>query len=145
MTVHFFNENFSFRLQDKATYKKWIAAIVVAEGKTAGNINYIFCGDAYLLQLNKQYLKHNTLTDVITFDYSNTSPDLPQVKGMIQGDIFISIERVKENASKYKTTLKNELSRVIVHGVLHLLGYKDKNRRDKNKMQEKEKKYLMLL
>ena len=137
MTIQFFNEENSFRFTDKAKYKKWIAAVIAAEGKTGGEINYIFCSDIYLLELNKKYLKHNTLTDIITFDTSENK--------MINGDIFISIERVKENASNYKTTFKNELSRVVVHGALHLLGYKDKALKDKNKMRSKEDQFLKLL
>ena len=145
MAIQFFNEKISFPFTDKAKYKKWIAAVIIAEGKTGGGISYIFCNDAYLLQLNKKYLKHSTLTDIITFDHSESYPNLPQGKKLIQGDIFISLERIKENASKYKSTFKNELSRVIVHGVLHLLGYKDKTEKDKKRMRGKEEEYIKLL
>jgi len=98
-------------------------------------LNYIFCSDAYLLQINQQYLNHDTYTDIITFDNSETEK-------VITGDIFISIERIRENAAKYNITEADELHRVIIHGALHLLGYKDKTAVTKQKMTEKEDFYL---
>lgn len=107
------------------------------EKKSVGYINYIFCSDNYLLEINKDYLNHKTLTDIITFDNSDGT--------LIESDIFISIERVRENAIKFDTTFQLELYRVLIHGILHLCGYKDKNEEEKNLMREKENKYINLL
>lgn len=114
----------------------WLTKIIQKSSNKTGNITFIFCDDAYLADLNKKYLNHKTLTDIITFDY---------VEGnMINGDIFISIERVQENAIKYKTPFKNELLRVICHGVLHLIGFTDKNDTEKLVMRAKEQECLNL-
>ena len=121
-------------LKNKLKVKNWVKSILEIEGKKAGDITYVFCNDEYLLGMNEKYLKHNTLTDIITFDYSE--------KGKLSGDIFISIERVKENAGSFKTTLDQELGRVMAHGVLHLSGYKDKSPEDKKMMRSKEDFYL---
>lgn len=102
-----------------------------------GDINFIFCDDAYLSELNLSYLNHTTLTDIITFDYTD--------EGIISGDIYISIERVKENALLYSKTFQDELNRIIIHGVLHLLGNKDKKPKDKAMMRKKEDECLLLL
>lgn len=115
----------------------WIKTTIISEEKIAGDISFIFCSDAYLLEVNKQYLDHDYFTDIITFDYVEG--------GIISGDIFISCDRVKENAVEFKTGFDNELSRIIIHGVLHLLGYKDKNKKDKLLMTEKEDFYLKVL
>ncbi len=122
------------KLKNKLKIKSWVNFIVKAEGKTAGDITYIFCNDEYLGGMNEKYLKHDTLTDIITFDYSE--------KEKLSGDIFISIERVKENAGIYTTTFDAELGRVMAHGVLHLVGYKDKTPEDKKMMRSKEDFYL---
>jgi len=134
--INFFSENCSFRLKEKKMITAWLTKIIQKSSNKTGNITYIFCDDAYLADLNKKYLNHKTLTDIITFDY---------VEGnMINGDIFISIERVQENAIKYKTSFKNELLRVICHGVLHLIGFTDKNNSEKLVMRTKEQECLNL-
>ena len=116
--------------------KAWLKKVISNEEKSLGEIVYIFCQDEYLLQKNITFLNHNTLTDVISFDYSNGN--------IISGDIFISIERVSENAKKFKTEFLTELDRVMVHGLLHLLGYKDKQNTDSELMKKKEDYYLSL-
>lgn len=123
-----------YNLKNKLKVKNWVKSILETEGKTAGDITYIFCNDEYLLGINEKYLKHDTLTDIITFDYSEN--------GILSGDIFISIERVKENMGSFDTTLDQELGRVMAHGVLHLSGYKDKTSVDKKMMRSKEDFYL---
>ncbi|HOT87935.1 MAG TPA: rRNA maturation RNase YbeY [Bacteroidales bacterium] len=134
--INFFSENCSFRLKEKKMITAWLTKIIQKSSNKTGNITYIFCDDAYLADLNQKYLNHKTLTDIITFDY---------VEGnMINGDIFISIERVQENAIKYKTPFKNELLRVICHGVLHLMGFADKNNSEKLVMRAKEQECLNL-
>ena len=114
--TEFKNENLKFTLRNKTILKKWISATINKEKRKVGDITFIFCSDEYLLHINKQYLQHDTYTDIITFDYSEGDSAQP-----VSGDIFISIERVKENAEKFSTTFENELHRVIIHGVLHLL------------------------
>jgi rRNA maturation RNase YbeY len=136
--ITFFNEEIEFNLKGKQALKDWISLVIESEGKKKGDISFIFCDDAYLSEINVQYLKHNTLTDIITFDYTADN------KGKISGDIFISIERVKENAERLNVPFVNELHRVIIHGVLHLLGYKDKNKVDKALMRQKEDNCLSL-
>ena len=116
--------------------KSWVSNTIQEENLKEGNINYIFCDDAYLLDKNIKYLKHNTLTDIISFDYT--------MGKLISGDIFISVERVKENAITFKTAFKDELHRVMIHGVLHYCGYKDKTDADKKLMRSKEDYYLSL-
>jgi probable rRNA maturation factor len=123
-----------YKLKNKLKVKNWVKNILEAEGKVAGDITYVFCNDEYLGEMNEKYLKHNTLTDIITFDYSE--------KGILSGDIFISIERVKENAGSFNTTFSAELGRVMAHGVLHLSGYKDKTTEEKQMMRSKEDTYL---
>ena len=138
--TQFKNENLKFTLRNKTILKKWISATINKEKRKEGDITFIFCSDEYLLLINKQYLQHDTYTDIITFDYSEGDSAQP-----ISGDIFISIERVKENAEKFSTTFENELHRVIIHGVLHLLGYKDKTKAAKAQMTSKEDYYLKQL
>ena len=125
-----------FKLKQVTQLKKWIEHTITAEKKRLGQLTYFFCDDAYLLGLNQKFLNHDTLTDIITFDYSSE-------KNM-NGDIFISIERVKENAVKYAPTFEDELHRVMIHGVLHLLGYRDKTIAQKTEMTEKENFYLAI-
>ena len=115
-----------------AKYK--LADFILGEKKVAKEINFIFCNDDYLQKINEKYLQHTDLTDVITFDHS-------QRKKLI-GDIYISIERVKENASKFDTTFKSEIARVMIHGILHLIGYDDKSKTEKKRMREMENKFL---
>src|ERR1700761_4506264 len=134
-SINFFEEDIRFKLKNKTGVKQWIKATIEAEGYTLGELNYIFCSDQYLLQINQQYLDHDTYTDIITFDNS----DKPK---KIIGDIFISIERIRENAVKFETGFENELQRVIIHGALHLLGYQDKKPESKKLMTHKEDEYL---
>jgi rRNA maturation RNase YbeY len=115
--------------------KKWISGIIKSEGYTLSNLNFIFCTDAYLRKLNKEYLNHDYNTDVVTFDNSVSGKN-------VDGDIFISIERVKANAKTFDVLFKDELHRVMIHGVLHLLGYSDKNKRDTSVMKKMEEKAL---
>jgi len=125
-----------FDIAEKSKLKKWIKEVVGKEGSTIAELNFIFCDDDYLLEKNKTFLKHDTLTDIITFDYSE--------KNTLTGDVYISIERVKENSQNYGVSYENELHRVIIHGILHLLGYNDKNEKQQKKMREKEDFYLSL-
>lgn len=134
-SVNFFEEDIHFDLKNKLKVKQWIKATIAAEGYKLQELNYIFCSDSYLLQINQQYLDHDTYTDIITFDNS-------EKPGMIEGDIFISIDRTRENAKKFITGEINELHRVIIHGALHLLGYKDKTAESKKLMTAKEDQYL---
>src|ERR1700753_1646254 len=114
-SVSFFEEDIRFDLKNKNKVKAWVKATISAEGFKLQDLNYIFCSDEYLLQINRQYLDHDTYTDIITFDNS-------AVNGFIEGDIFISIDRIRENAAKFQTGETNELHRVIIHGALHLRG-----------------------
>lgn len=125
-----FNYENNFELPNEDQIATWISRVILSENKKEGEINYIFCNDDYLLNLNEQYLDHDTLTDIISFDYS--------VGNEIHGDIFISTERVKENAIDFKAAFEEELQRVIVHGVLHYCGYKDKTEDDERLMRNKE-------
>ncbi len=133
--IHFFQEDTNYNLKQKLKLKQWIKHTIAAEGFTLNELNYIFCSDAYLLNINQQYLNHDTYTDIITFDNSETD-------GKIAGDIFISAERIAENALKFNVNDDTEMHRVIIHGALHLLGYKDKTPADKKLMTEKEDFYL---
>ena len=114
-----FNYEVDFELSDINYYSDWLSRVIVSESKLEGDLNYIFCDDEYLLGINQQYLNHDTYTDIITFGYCDGDT--------ISGDIFISVERVKDNAQEYSVSFEEELHRVMVHGVLHLLGYKDKS------------------
>ncbi|GAA4103509.1 rRNA maturation RNase YbeY [Mucilaginibacter panaciglaebae] len=133
--IQFFEEDITYKIKDKIKVRQWITNTIVAEGFKLSELNYILCSDEYLLQINQQYLDHDTYTDIVTFDNS-------EQQGHIVGDIFISIPRVKENSEKFKVAEVDELHRVIIHGALHLLGYKDKSAVDKKKMTEKEDYYL---
>jgi len=133
--INFFNEDTAYPLKDKLKLKSWIKAALEAEGYRLNEINYILCSDAYLLQINQQYLNHDTYTDIVTFDNS----DEPKT---ITGDIFISIDRIHENAAKFGVPIQTELHRVMIHGALHLSGYKDKRPAEKKRMTEKEDFYL---
>lgn len=133
--INFFKESITFRLSNKEELRKWIVSIVKSKQKKIENLNFIFCSDPYLRKINKTYLEHDYFTDIVTFDNSS-------VKGKIEGDIFISIDRIRINAKQYKVTVKDELHRVIIHGVLHLLGYGDKNLDQVKKMRAEEDKAL---
>ncbi|MEI6059352.1 MAG: rRNA maturation RNase YbeY [Bacteroidota bacterium] len=132
--VNFNVINTNFRLKNKLKVRNWVRDIVASEERLGGEISYIFCDDEYLGSVNEKYLKHHTLTDIVTFDYSE--------HGRIAGDIFISVERVHENSAIFKTTLSEELARVMAHGILHLVGYKDKSKDDSKIMRSKEDLYL---
>ncbi len=121
-------------LKQKNKLKSWIKSIVEKEGMKVGDISYIFCSDDYLLEINKTYLQHDYYTDIITFDYN--------AENKIAGDLFISIDRVRENAEELNQSFEDELHRVIIHGVLHLLGYKDKTEKEEKLMRKKEQECL---
>lgn len=135
--IDFHSEDIDFSLNQADAIRRWIKQIIDQEDRTLQHISYIFCSDAYLHELNVQYLDHDTLTDIITFHYAK----LPAV----EGDIFISIDRIRENAAQYEVTFENELHRVMSHGVLHLCGYGDKKPEEKKRMTEKENQALDLL
>lgn len=137
-SIHFFIEDVNYVIKQKRIIKNWLLSVIKSEGYSLQELNFILCSDEYLLGMNQQYLNHDTYTDVITFDNS----DQPKV---ITGDIFISIERVKENANSVKVHVSDELNRVMVHGTLHLLGYKDKTKAAKGQMTAKEDFYLQIL
>lgn len=131
-----FNYESDFKLNDEALYSSWISKVISSELKEEGDINYIFCDDDYLLQINQQYLDHDTLTDIISFDYSE--------RNNLQADVFISIERVCENALDFNVSFDDELKRVMAHGVLHCCGYKDKSKEDEALMRQKEEEKMKL-
>ena len=131
-----FNYETDFELDNEEQYEDWISRIIESEGFDEGEINYIFCDDEYLHKINVEYLDHDTLTDIISFDYT--------VGNLIQGDIFISIERVKDNASDFNVSFEDELKRVLSHGVLHYCGYKDKSPKDEALMRSKEEEKMQM-
>ncbi|MFN4233459.1 MAG: rRNA maturation RNase YbeY [Bacteroidia bacterium] len=128
--ILFSNADILFTLKNKRKIAQWIIETIEKEKKTCGQISFVFCSDTFLLDLNQRFLKHNTYTDIITFDYTEGKN--------LNGEIYISIDRVKENAQKFKVDFKKELLRVIIHGILHLAGYKDKTKEQKEKMRKKE-------
>lgn len=131
-----FNYETSFELKDENQYEEWLSRVIESEDKTEGEINYIFCDDEYLLQKNIEFLDHDTLTDIISFDYT--------MGNLLSGDIFISVERVKENAGEFNVSFDDELKRVMAHGVLHYCGYKDKTEDDSALMRSKEDEKIQL-
>ena len=131
-----FNYETSFELGDEELYSRWVSSIIDTESKVEGTINYIFCDDSYLLKINEEYLKHDTLTDIISFDYS--------IGKELHGDIFISVERVRENAVDYRVDFTEELNRVMAHGILHYCGYNDKNKEDELVMRIKEEEKMSM-
>jgi probable rRNA maturation factor len=131
-----FNYETAFELSDEARHAKWISEVIISEGKKEGEISYIFCDDDYLLEINRQHLDHDTLTDIISFDYT--------VGNEISGDIFISVERVKDNASDFNVPFDEELLRVMSHGILHYCGYKDKGEDNESLMRSKEDEKIAL-
>lgn len=137
-SIHFFTEDVNYLIKQKRIIKDWLLSVIQSEDYSLQELNFILCSDEYLLGMNRQYLNHDTYTDVITFDNSDQSK-------VIAGDIFISIERVKENANSLKVHVSEELNRVMVHGTLHLLGYKDKTKTAKGQMTAKEDFYLQNL
>ncbi len=133
--IRFYSET-DFNLNNKQTYKNWLKSIIEKNNKRVGEINYIFCDDPYLLEINQKYLNHDYFTDIITFDYSEGKK--------IHGDIYISIDRVRENATLYNQTFDKELLRVLSHGVLHLCGFDDQNQEDKIQMTNQEDEAIIL-
>ena len=125
-----FNYELEFTLENEANLAEWLSEVILSENKSEGEINYIFCDDDYLLEINQQYLNHDSLTDIISFDYS--------VGNELHGDVFISVERVRENATDFNVSFEEELKRVLVHGILHYCGYKDKSEEDEKTMRLKE-------
>ena len=131
-----FNYETEFELTNEEQISDWLNKVIISENKKEGDINYIFCDDEYLVEINQQYLDHDTLTDIISFDYS--------VGNELHGDIFISVERVRENAEEFNVSFVEELQRVLVHGVLHYCGYKDKSEADELIMRNKEDEKIKL-
>lgn len=131
-----FNYENEYSLDNEEAIVNWLSAVILSEGKKEGEINYIFCDDEYLHKINLEYLNHDTLTDIISFDYT--------MGNEISGDIFISVERVQDNATDFKVSFEEELRRVMVHGVLHYCGYKDKGEEDEFLMRSKENEKLAL-
>ena len=138
MAIFFFSEKTRFMLPSPKKTTSWIKSVVKKEGAMLNSLNYIFCSDEYLKEINIQYLGHKTYTDIITFNYNSS-------EGKLEGEIYISVDRVRENAKTFKSDFQMELHRVIIHGVLHLLGFNDKTKREKALMREKEDTYLSLL
>ena len=134
-SIQFFSEGIPYTLKNKTGIRKWLNVVIREEKKNPWYINFIFCSDEYLLELNKSYLKRETLTDILTFPSQDNNDT-------ISGDIFISIDRVKENAAIFQQDLEKELQRVMVHGVLHLIGYSDHGKKKKEIMTEREDHYL---
>ena len=132
-----FNYETDFNLNSEKKISFWIKKCVKKENAFVGEINYIFCNDEYLHKINLEFLQHDTLTDIISFDYTEMKK--------ISGDIFISIDRVNENAKLFNVSFKDELHRVIIHGILHFLGYKDKTKDQKNVMRAKENECIEIL
>lgn len=137
--ITFFSEGIRFRLDDEKADRKWILSVLQNEGRKPGEINYIFCSDEYLHTINLEYLDHDTLTDIVTFDMREEDSE------NISGDIFVSIDRVKDNASSINVDFQEELHRVMIHGILHLVGYNDKSEEEKLVMRAKENDCLNLL
>jgi probable rRNA maturation factor len=132
-----FNYETNFKLEEEMSIERWVKNIILIHDCEEGEVNYIFCDDVYLHKLNIEFLKHDTLTDVISFDNS--------IGKLINGDIYISIERVEENAGDFKVSFLEELQRVMIHGVLHCLGFKDKTEDDQKEMTIQENKALFVL
>jgi len=131
--INFHNEN-GFELKNPVVLEEWIVKTILTENRTLGEINYIFCDDEYLHKINMDFLNHDTYTDIISFDYTQGE--------LISGDIYISTERVAENAEQFKTSFNNELKRVMVHGILHYCGYGDKTDEEQRLILRFEKNYL---
>ena len=137
-TIHFFSEDIQFEISDPDTIRDWISSVAASYGQSIGEINFIFCSDEYLLQINQEHLNHDTYTDIITFPLSILGQEL-------LSDIFISIDRVKENAIDRKLSFEEELHRVLIHGILHLCGLKDKSSEEASEMRNAEDKALAIL
>jgi len=135
--ISFFYEGIDYQIVEPSATKQWISSIIQQEGFTIDSINYIFCSDEYLLKINQEYLQHDTYTDIITFDQS-------EEEDIIAGDIFISIDRIRENSKTFNVSEYDELCRVLIHGVLHLMGQGDKTEEEKSIMRKKEEACLSL-
>ena len=135
--IFFHTEDISFALESEKSTSKWLVKLVESQNKKVGELNYIFCSDDYLLKINQEHLKHDYFTDIITFDYCQND--------LVSGDLFISIDRINENARTFGKTQINELNRVIAHGLLHLLGFKDKTIQDVSEMRSMEEEALNML
>ena len=135
MLVQFYIADTKITLKERTKLKGFIISIFLKEGKKINYINYIFCSDEYLLSINREFLKHDYYTDIITFNLSG-------IQDPINGEVYISIDRIRENAKNLQVSIKSEFHRVIFHGALHLCGYKDKKRADKQLMRKQEDKYL---
>lgn len=131
-----FNYETDFTLSNESLYEEWISRIIDSEGFDEGEINYIFCDDDYLHKINVDYLDHDTLTDIISFDYTEGN--------LLQGDIFVSVERVRENANDFNVAFEDEIKRVLTHGILHYCGYKDKSPEDELLMRSKEDEKIQM-
>lgn len=136
--ISFFKENVRFDFNGKSILKKWIKAVTEQYGKQVGELNYIFCSDEYLLDINNEYLQHNYYTDIITFDQAED-------EDKIEGEIYISIDRIKDNCKTNAVTFENELLRVMIHGVLHLIGFNDKTDAESKKMRTLESEAITKL
>lgn len=136
MSIRFSVQSVDFTLNESEKIKKWVSEVIKRRGKTVGNINYLFCDDEYILDANRRYLDHDTYTDIITFDYV--------AGGLISGDIMISVDRVTDNAKKFGVSFERELHRVIIHGILHLLGQGDKKEEEAREMRRQEEEALAL-
>ena len=131
-----FNYETEFTLENETLFSDWISRVILSENKKEGDINYVFCDDEYILEINKQYLDHDYYTDIISFDYS--------VGNELHGDVFVSVERVRENATDFDVTFDEELKRVIIHGILHYSGYKDKSEEEELLMRQKENEKIAM-
>jgi len=137
MAIYFFSEDTPFELPNKLRRKRWLKELANASGYQINELNYVFCSDEFLYQMNVDYLKHHTYTDIITFDNSEKN-------GKLEGDIFISVDRVRDNAKAHATDEESELTRVLAHGLLHLIGYKDKTKEEASLMRKKEEEAIQL-
>lgn len=133
--INFFSEN-DFQLEGEEKHRAWLAGITSSEAKELGEINYIFCDDEYLHKINVDYLNHDTYTDIISFDYTSGN--------LLSGDIYVSTERVAENAQNFDQKFETELLRVMAHGLLHLCGYKDKSESESREMRQKEEEKIQM-
>lgn len=131
-----FHYELEFRLISESGYADWVTRVIMLANAQLGNVNYIFCNDGYLLDINQRHLNHDTFTDIITFDYTESNT--------ISGDIFISVDRIRENAQSFNVPFEMELKRVMIHGVLHLLGYTDKSAEEQSVMRKKENEMMKL-
>ena len=135
--VNFFSEKKTFKITKKKKIRLLVKEICKVEGVDLSFLNYIFCTDKYLLEINRKHLNHNFLTDIITFDFSENN-------NTAEGDLYISVDRIEDNAKKYRVLFTKELIRVVIHGLLHLIGYKDGSEKEKKRMRSLENKYLSL-